>query len=219
VLVVGWELLDVVPCPVLEVDEDGALRLVLVDRRTGAEEPGPLAEQALDGDALAWCARWWPLDVQAEPGTRVEVGLPRDRLWAEVAARVRSGVLLAVDYAHLAGGRPPAGSLSAFRAGRQVPPVPDGSCDLTAEVALDAVQAAAGAAGAGPGRLLGQAEALRELSAEAGVGVPAELLDPGSLGGFGWLVQPVERRRSDDSPDSAGSAGGSTTVSATTSGT
>ncbi len=198
VLVVGWELLDVVPCPVLEVDDDGRLRLVTVDPRTGTERLGAPAEQALAPDALAWVARWWPAgggaEEQAGPGSRVEVGLPRDRLWAQVAARVRSGLLLAVDYAHTAAGRPPSGSLSAFRAGRQVPPVPDGSRDLTAEVALDAVEAAARAAGAGPGRLLAQTDALHDLADLAGAEpLPAELLDRGALGGFTWLVQPVPR--------------------------
>jgi SAM-dependent MidA family methyltransferase len=200
VLVVGWELLDVIPCPVLEVDDDGRLRAVLVDPRTGAERLGGPASEVLDRAEREWCARWWPLPSGAEPGTRVEVGLARDRLWAGVAGRLRSGLLLAVDYAHTAGNRPPGGSLSAFRSGRQVPPRPDGSCDLTAEVALDAVEAAARAAGAGAGRAVRQAEALRDLLAGPLLAdppdgvldqVPAELLDPGGLGGFSWLLQPV----------------------------
>jgi SAM-dependent MidA family methyltransferase len=195
VLVVGWELLDVVPCPALELDDDGRLRVVLVDPRSGAERLGGLASDLLDPAERAWCARWWPLPADAEPGTRVEVGLARDRLWAGVAGRVRSGLLLAVDYAHTADARPPGGSLSAFRSGRQVPPRPDGSCDLTAEVALDAVRAAARQAGAGAGSAIRQAEALRDLLpdplADPLDPVPAELLDPGGLGGFSWLLQPV----------------------------
>ena len=47
-----------------------------------------------------------------------------------------------MDYGHLAAARPPAGTLAAHRAGRLVPPVPDGSCDLTADVAWDSLAAA-----------------------------------------------------------------------------
>lgn len=196
VLVVAWELLDVVPCPVLEVDQNGARRVVLVDPATGAESLGPAADD--DPQAAAWCRRWWPVDGAmldgaevdgAEAGVRVEVGLPRDQLWAAIAGRLRSGLMLAVDYGHLAGQRPPLGSLAGFRRGRQVPPVPDGRCDLTAEVALDALAEAARAAGAGPGRLLDQRSALTWLVGSANC--PAELLDPGGLGGFSWLLQPV----------------------------
>jgi SAM-dependent MidA family methyltransferase len=231
-LVLAWELLDDLPCPVLEVDEDGIPRTVLVDA-AGREL---LGERAVAPE-LDWCARWWPLDG-AEPGTRAEVGLPRDQWWARLvhrahADRERAGdpvdhptVLLAVDYAHRLGNRPPDGSLSAFRAGRAVPAAPDGSCDVTAHVALDAVAAAGERAGAVGTRLTDQRTALRELGVGA-VGRPdaaalpagpaalpagpaalpagpallrqmvdrslaAELLDPGSLGGFGWLLQRVE---------------------------
>ena len=186
VLVVAWELLDVVPCPVLELDQHGTLRVVLVDPATGAESLGPAADD--DPQAVDWCRRWWPIEG-AEAGVRVEVGLPRDQLWAAIAGRLRTGLLLAVDYGHLAGLRPPLGSLAGFRRGRQVPPVPDGRCDLTAEVALDSVAEAARAAGAGPGRLLDQRSALTALVGAANC--PAELLEPGGLGGFSWLLQPV----------------------------
>jgi SAM-dependent MidA family methyltransferase len=97
-----------------------------------------------------------------------------------------------------------------------VPPVPDGSCDVTAHVALDAVAAAGERAGAATTRLTDQRTALLELGvrgdvagqdaapgdAAAGPGsggqllralahrsAVAELLDPGALGGFGWLSQ------------------------------
>ena len=203
-LLVAWELLDDVACPVLELDQDRVPRTVLVDPSTGTErlgEPAPDADQA-------WCERWWPLDG-APPGSRAEVGRPRDEAWAALVDRVAGtssgGVLLAVDYAHRAGERPPAGSLSAFRAGRAVPPVPDGSCDLTAHVALDAVAAGGERAGATGTRLTDQRTALRELGVGRTVhGITllqqlqhrswaAELLDPGSLGGFGWLLQPAGR--------------------------
>ena len=180
VLLVAWELLDVVPCPVLELDDAGRPRTVLVDPRTGRERLGgapPAAE-------LAWCREWWPAGRVGRAADRIEVGLPRDALWAELAGLVRDGVLLAVDYAHTAADRPAAGSLTGFRRGRAVPPVPDGGCDVTAHVAIDSVAAAGVRAGAGGTRLLRQAEALAALGVRDG-----ELLDPGGLGGFSWLEQ------------------------------
>ena len=81
VLVVAHEWLDVVPCPVLEVDDGGRARVVLVDVRTGTEE--------LSGDVepedLAWCAAHWPLDG-LPAGARVEVGRSRDRAWSDLVA-------------------------------------------------------------------------------------------------------------------------------------
>ena len=50
------------------------------------------------------------------------------------------GILLAVDYGHAAGGRPTGGTLAAYRDGAQVAPVPDGTCDLTAHVAVDSLE-------------------------------------------------------------------------------
>jgi SAM-dependent MidA family methyltransferase len=184
-LVVAWELLDVVPCPVLEVDADGVPRVVLVDG-AGREQLGPPA----GGADLAWCATWWPADGLAE-GDRIEVGRPRDALWAALVADVAiagGGALLAVDYAHDAGTRPPPGSLTGYRAGRAVPPRPDGGSDVTAHVALDAVARAGVAAGAVRTLLTRQDVALRALGATS-----AELLDPGALGGFGWLLQTLDR--------------------------
>jgi SAM-dependent MidA family methyltransferase len=188
-LVVAWELLDTVPCPVLEVGDDGRPATVLVDARTGRERPGG----APGDEERRWCDRWWPL-AGAEPGTRAEVGLTRDAWWqghVRLLSRVGAGLLLAVDYAHTAQTRPPLGTLSGYRAGRLVPPVPDGSCDITAHVALDAVEAAGRAAGAGPGLLLRQDAALRALGVTGDEPGAEELLDAGGLGGFGWLLQGV----------------------------
>lgn len=204
-LVVAWELLDDVPCPVLELDDDGVPCTVLVQPATGREELGDPAGEA----DRAWCRRWWPPEDFA-PGDRIEVGRPRDELWGHLVSRAvatrRGALLLAVDYGHERADRPPGGSLVGYRGGRTVPPVPDGSCNLTAHVALDAVAAAGEAAGASSTRRTDQRTALRELgvgavpSAQpAGGGellrrltersAAAELLDPGSLGGFGWLLQ------------------------------
>ena len=64
-LVVAHEWLDVVPCTVAEVAEDGTLVEVLVDA-TGRETLG----ETLDGADLAWCQRFWPVALgrDAMPG-------------------------------------------------------------------------------------------------------------------------------------------------------
>ncbi|MDQ1293833.1 MAG: hypothetical protein QG608_1714 [Actinomycetota bacterium] len=174
-LVVCWELLDVVPCPILELDENLVPRTVLVDPHTGIEHPGPPAS----AEHRAWARRWWPLP-DPQPEDRVEVGLPREELWARLAQRVAAtgsgGLLLAADYSHERSARPAAGTLAGYRGGRLVPPVPDGSCDVTAHVALDAV-AARTASLAGERVLTVQFEALRGLGvrgrAQGGADTPA----------------------------------------------
>jgi SAM-dependent MidA family methyltransferase len=212
-LVVAWELLDVVPIPIAGVDADGTVRMLSVDPVTGDEKPG----QPLTAVEYAWSARWWPA-VGAAPGTRIEIGAPRDALWAGLVKRVgrtsRGGLLLAVDYTHDTGRRPPGGSLSGFRNGRAVPPIPNGSCDLTSHVALDAVTEAGRRAGATSTLVLRQRQALRalgavitpgDLASARAAGTDAllaqlelrsqlqELLDESGLGGFQWLLQGVRR--------------------------
>lgn len=193
-LLIANEWLDSVP---LDVVEDGRLVLVSED---GSETLGaPLSSD--------WAATWWP----PAGGPRVEVGAPRDLAWAAAVSRVRRGLAVAVDYGHTKQDRRP--TLTGYRNGVQVRPVPDGSCDLTAHVALDAVAAATGSV------LVRQREALQSLGVTAAlprvgdpppaaggpsrqVGIPGqelavvsqarELLDPDGLGGFGWLLRPVD---------------------------
>jgi len=197
------EWLDNVPLDVVETDADGVPRTVLV-APDGTERLGA----PVDGEDAAWLARWWPLD--AEEGLRAEIGLPRDRAWAGAVSAVGRGLAVAVDYGHTADARPLFGTLTGFRAGREVVPVPDGTCDITAHVALDAC-ARAGARPGEPAALHTQRTALRALGvtgarpplalastdpaayvrALAAGGEAAELTAPGGLGDFGWLVQPV----------------------------
>ncbi|MGW0518009.1 SAM-dependent methyltransferase [Crossiella sp. NPDC003009] len=194
-LLVGHEWLDAIPCPVVTV-HNGRWHRLLVDD-AGTEHLGPVAGPA----ELDWLRRWWP------DGTRAEVGSTRDAAWADAVRRVR-GAALAVDYGHLAGARPEHGTLTGYRAGRQVAPVPDGSCDLTAHVAVDACAAALDL----PTALIGQADALRALgvsatappsglaatdpaawlAATAAAGRARELLDPAGMGGFHWLLHSTE---------------------------
>ncbi|AMW12068.1 hypothetical protein A4E84_22750 [Streptomyces qaidamensis] len=191
------EWLDNVPLEVAEVDASGVARLVLV-RRDGSERLG----EPVDGEQARWLRRWWPLP--GEEGLRAEIGLPRDEAWAAAVATLGRGLAVAVDYAHTADTRPPFGTLTGFREGRETTPVPDGSCDITAHVALDACTLPGG-------RVLPQREALRTLGvtgarppltlastdpaayvrALASAGEAAELTAEAGLGDFGWLVQPV----------------------------
>lgn len=149
-LVVAHEWLDVVPCTIAEVDDDGRLREVFVEKRDEQEaDDGEMRErlgkELKDGDLndaeAAWAARWWPA---SEPGDRVEIGLSRDEAWASlvaaVAAHAASGsVVLGIDYVVTSDDPPPFGTLTGFRDGVDCPPVPDGTCDLTAHVMLDSL--------------------------------------------------------------------------------
>jgi SAM-dependent MidA family methyltransferase len=183
------EWLDDVPLDVV-FDE----RLVEVDLE-GTEALGGPAPQ----DALDWARRWWP------QGRRVEVGLARDQAWDAAVGQVRRGLAVTVDYGHVLhdrgtwGDRRP--TLTGWRDGRPVHAIPDGTCDITAHVALDSLQ----------GRLLSQQEALRLLGVDATpppkelsktdprgylarlaeATSAAELTDRRGLGAYGWVVVPV----------------------------
>ncbi|GAA2134308.1 SAM-dependent methyltransferase [Actinomadura napierensis] len=202
-LAVANEWLDNIPLDVVEHTADG-VRTVLVDPSSGSERPGaePSAE---DRD---WLDRWWPLH---EPGDRAEIGHPRCAAWASVVGRLDRGLAVAVDYSHARDTRPPYGTLTGYRDGATVPAVPDGSCDVTAHVALDACTAAGeragatatllttqraallalGLSGARPPLALAHSDPRGYLAALCRAGEEAELTDPSGLGGFGWLAQAV----------------------------
>jgi SAM-dependent MidA family methyltransferase len=202
-LLIATEWLDNVPLDIAEVDDDGTARYVCVD----AAGNQSLGEEIEPADA-SWLADWWPL-AGAPPGARAEIGAPRDAAWAAAASTVRRGLALTVDYGHFADRRPLFGTLTGFRRGREVEPVPDGSCDLTAGVALDAVAAAGSRALGVDNLVLRQDAALRALGADGGrppialaaadpagyvralgrAGAAAELTDPAGLGGHWWLLQ------------------------------
>lgn len=190
-LLIANEWLDNLPCVVVEVGDDAVVRELLVDAATGQEVVG----QALDSP---WQREWWPL---AEAGARAELGGPRDEAWADAVARV-NGTAVAIDYGHLRGDRPTFGSLRSYAHGREVDVQPDGSRDVTADVAVDAVAAAVG------GRLVRQRDALADLGI-TGTRPPialahtdpaayvralsqateaAELTERGGLGDFWWIV-------------------------------
>ena len=184
-LVIANEWLDNIPCEVVEWDDEGMPRYLLADAT-----PGPVVK----GNDLAWLDRWWP----GAPGDRAEIGTTRDESWAGVIDRLAPGsVAVAIDYGHLKAARPPYGTLTGFRNGRECDPVPDGTCDITAHVALDSLGGtivsqrdalrALGVSATRPPLDLAQAEPMRYLSELSSAGEAAELLDPSGLGGFGWV--------------------------------
>ncbi|MGD3106633.1 SAM-dependent methyltransferase [Streptomyces sp. YGL11-2] len=199
------EWLDNVPVDVVETDADGVPRRVLV-RADGTERLG----EPVAGPDAEWLARWWPeaapeaAVTDPSPGLRAEIGRPRDAAWARAVRTLRAGLAVAVDYAHRRADRPLFGTLAGFRAGREVRPVPDGSCDITAHVALDAcagpgaeqlTQRAAlhalGVSGRRPPLSLAGTDPTGYVRALGSAGAAAELTDPAGLGGFGWLLEPV----------------------------
>ncbi|WP_370620075.1 SAM-dependent methyltransferase [Mumia qirimensis] len=193
------ELLDNVPCDVVECDADGVVRGVLVDPVGGDEQ---LGEPVRDPDVLEWLERWWPL---TEAGARAEVGVTREAVWSDAVARLEQGVAIAIDYGHLRADRPPFGSVRSYRDGHEVTVALDGSCDVTAHVAVDALARAV------DGALVRQRDALRDLGTDgtrppiglastdprayvaalSAASGAAELTAAGGLGDFWWVVSEV----------------------------
>jgi SAM-dependent MidA family methyltransferase len=192
-LLIATEWLDNIP---LDVATGRPPRYLHVDGEPGEEITGPDAE---------WLHDWWP------DGERAEIGRTRDDAWAAAVGTLRRGLALAVDYGHWRDARPEFGTLTGYRAGREVDPVPDGTCDLTAHVAIDSA-AARGAAVAGiPPTVVSQREALHALGVDgsrppiirahddpagyvralAESTAAAELTDRNGLGAHWWLLQPV----------------------------
>lgn len=207
VLVLAHEWLDVVPCPVVARDGQGVWRGLAVGA-DGTEVLGP----PLAGADLAWAQRWLGPRVR-----RAEVGRPRDLAAEDLVGRVVDGVVVLVDYGHEAADRPTDGTLTGYRAGRQVDPVPDGRRDLTAHVAWDSLVDRLRGPGRGGRRVevtaTTQREALLDLLSDDGSDPlapvphrlaradPAAYLDlvarraaltaltaPGGLGDFRWAL-------------------------------
>ncbi len=200
-VVLATEWLDNVPLESAQRCEE-ELRRVLVDPRTGHEELGG----PLDPSELGWARQWWPPSLG-----RIELGGPRDDAWAAAVATVHRGLALTVDYGHTRGDRPALGTLTGVAGGRLLPPVPDGSLDVTAHVAIDSVRAAGEAVVRAPATLTTQRAALRALglrgdrppgtlstedparyvAALAEASRAGVLMDQAGLGGQYWLLQPV----------------------------
>lgn len=196
-LLLANELLDNVPCDVVELDARGRCRVVDVDPATGDQRLGEPAPP----DIVAWTRLWWPL---SQTGDRAEVGLARELRWAQLCSASSHSLCVAVDYGHLGEARPHGGSLTSYRGGVQTPLCFDGGHDITAHVAFDSLAAAVGGT---PRR---QRDVLRELGVSgrrpalerattdpegyvrdlAAASEAAELTASGGLGDFYWLVSP-----------------------------
>jgi SAM-dependent MidA family methyltransferase len=203
-LVVAHEWLDVVPCTVAQVDADGVLRELLAP----PSSPGSCSElhrnpyphrtneslgSPLDGPDLEWCQRFWPT---IRIGDQVEVGRQRDEAWSALLDRLAPGsVAVAIDFGHEAADRPAEGTLAAYREGRLVDPVPDGTCDLTAHVAVDSLrqtrrlrQRDAVPPAEPPDHGLASRDPAAYLGALADHSAAAALRRPGGFGDFWWVV-------------------------------
>jgi len=189
-LLIACELLDNVPCDVTVVDADGRIRYEEVNGQGETRLGDPVTAE----DA-AWLAEWWPISVEGE---RAEIGSPREAAWRDLTARLTRGAALAIDYGHMKGRRPVAGTMNGFRDGREIPPIPDATRDITAHVAVDAIECdhrerqrdALLRLGLDPSLPpipmafhdpVGYAEALAKASASA------RLTDPEGLGAHWWL--------------------------------
>lgn len=201
-VVLAHEWLDNVPCVIAErrppfranCNEMATLVEVLVDA-DGTETAG----DAVCAADLAWAQQWWP------DGDRVEIGRERDKAWDDLVSRIDDGLAVAVDYGHLRGGRPEGGSLTAYRSGTVVDPVPDGSCDLTAHVAVDSLAQdrlvrqrdlfdELGLLEPAPDHALASTDPAGYLHALARRSAVAALTDPGGLGAFWWVLRRVPAR-------------------------
>jgi SAM-dependent MidA family methyltransferase len=196
-IVMAHEWLDEIPCDIVERDESGVDRLVLVDRR-GSETLGPrldddraCADCGVDAPAArAWMERWWPL---SETGDRAEIGITRDHAWRWMSSLIGAGTILATDYGHVRAERIQRyrhGTLTGYRAGRVVSPSPDGAVNLTAHVAVDACAESV------PGTTLTRQREEIVIAPLGAQPTPAEveryftgrrLADPGMWGGISWL--------------------------------
>lgn len=219
-LLVANEWLDNVPLDVAVPDADGRPRLLEVrtgessGRASASSFPSERPGRSPDPDQLAWLDRWWPVGGDVP---RAEIGLERDRAWASAIGMLDSGLALAIDYGHVADDRPDGGTLTGWRDGRPTAPFPDGRRDITAHVAIDAVREAGERAGARTESLNTQREALHDLGISAPrppfamaqrapleylarlgrTSAVTELSDPAGLGSYHWLLQSIDRQKSD----------------------
>jgi len=207
-LLIANEWLDNVPCDVVQSTPDGWRAIDVATDGTECLGAAPDLEQQ------AWLSTWWPSDRSSDPdqtSARAEIGLRRDAAWQRAVAVLGRGVAVAIDYAHVRTSRPLFGTLTGYAHGRQTVPIPDGSCDITAHVALDSCAAAAaathaewtihsnqrtvlhslGITGARPDLSLASSDPRGYLRALSQASAAAELTDEAGLGGFGWLVQGV----------------------------
>ncbi len=139
-MVIAHEWLDDLAVDVVERSASGEVRYVNVEVDSGIET---LGEPVGDDERAAWLHRWWwPITGRAE------IGVGRDRAWQLLCGVIKHGRAVAIDYAHTREQRSQGdcaqGTVRAYREGRQVQLIPDGSSNITAHVALDACAQAVG---------------------------------------------------------------------------
>lgn len=189
-LIVAHEWLDDLPAAV--VRRTGR---VWRHRCPGAHpDSGPDVTEA----EAQWLASWWDAG-----STDAEIGSHRDRAWGEIVGLAAPGsVLVVIDYGHRRGDRRP--TFVAHRGGAMLDPdsVPPADLDrvnLTAHVAIDAVDHAARAAGAvhvACTRVRDVIDQLAPLEADpltrlAERSERALLAAPGGPGDFWWLTHRI----------------------------
>ncbi len=138
-LVFAHEWLDVVPTTVAQRDASSQWRRQHVEVGTGDTRLG----EPVSGAELAWLERW-VAQTEVTEARVVEMGLSRDQALVDLIDRVEHGLVVAVDYGYRTRDLPAEGTLTGYRAGRAMTPVPDGSMDLTAHVHIDSLVQAAG---------------------------------------------------------------------------
>ena len=142
--IVANELLDAMPCHLVEMTDDGLRELFVVEGR--ALEARPLSDPAV-GDQLARAG------ARLEPGWRAEVSLAAAAWTSRAARALRTGALLIFDYGHeaneLYSPRHAAGTLVRYTAHRMDDRWLEdpGECDLTAHVDFTTVRLEAERAG------------------------------------------------------------------------
>lgn len=163
-VVIAHELLDDIPCQVVELDDHCLPHVLHVDPATGTESLGgaPSAQE------LEWLSTWWPATI---PGARRELGNDRDRLWRTLLTVFDSGCAIMVDYCTTQPDRVrgvwDAGTLAGYKSGRITRAVPDGTTNITAHVCIESLVDVGRAFGA----------------------PPAQISRPDSHSDFHWLVQ------------------------------
>lgn len=182
-VVIAHEFLDDIPCEIFEVDDRGEAHLIIV--ADGEAIMGPrLADDIgcarLEVNAAQlrnWLDKWWPAH---RPFVRGEIGNTRDATWRHLTGWITSGLGIAIDYGHLSAEREAGtwdgGTLTGFRGGRAVSPILDGSCNITAHVAMDAIAAA---------RINCEVTLKRQTEVLHG----GHVAKPGGLGEILWLTQ------------------------------
>ncbi len=163
-VVIAHELLDDIPCQVVELDDHCLPHVMHVDPATGTE----LLGGAPSAQEQEWLSTWWPATV---PGARREIGIDRDRLWHTLLTIFDSGCAILVDYCTTHSDRMrgvwDAGTLAGYQSGRITRAVPDGHTNLTAHVCIESL-----------------IDVGRTLGAPA-----AQIFRPDPHSDFHWLVQ------------------------------